>query len=291
MKRLNLLWGGPITFNALQDRELVEKLGASGCRCLYTGLETFNPEALAHMNKKHNVIDKVREVIDHCVENGILVDTGLLLNPATDTPDYIRRIPELLEKSGVYVPTFVAFESPIPGTPLFRRMAAEKETPFLPNALLRDFTGYTLVTRTERSTIDEFIDAYRWLCSEVGSRGARMRKLAHDLPSLLLHGRFGTAASDIFDHWIDVPDFRPDADRTLLAGTDRTPPEEGRVPFEASDFESDEERALICDPWRVTDDNGRVLEPWLGSQPVFGAGGRVRASAAEIAAKGLAIAQ
>lgn len=282
MKRLNLLWGGPITFNALQDRDLVERMGASGCRTLYTGLETFNPEALAHMNKRHNVLDQVRDVVEHCIRSGILVDTGLLLNPAVDTPEYIRRIPELLEKSGVYVPTFVAFESPIPGTPLFRRMAAEAETPFLPNALLRDFTGYTLVTKTERTTIEEFIDGYRWLCSEVGSRRARLRKLAHDLPRLIASGRFGTAAADIFDHWIDVPDIRPDTDRTLLAGTDRVPPEESRIPFERSDFESDEERALICDPWRVTGADGRVLEPWFGSVPVFGAGGKVRVRAADI---------
>lgn len=277
LKPLGIYWGGPITFNALQDEALVQRMSAAGCLSLYTGLETFNPEALAHMNKRQNVIGDVRRVVDHCLSAGMFIDTGLLLNPVMDTPDYIRRIPELLVESGIHVPTFVAFESPIPGTPHFRRLAAEREPAMLPNALLRDFTGYTLVTRPKRATLEEFTDSYRWVCDTVNSRRARLRKLMHDVPKLLRGGHFASVAADIFDHWIDVPDFRPDASRTLLAGTDSPPPEQERIPFETSDFADDEERARICDPWRVTDDIGAVLPEWLDNTTVFGSGGRVRA--------------
>ena len=73
------------------------------------------------MNKSHNVIGDVRKVVADCRKLGILIDAGLLLNPVIDMPEYIRRIPDLLAESGLYVPTFVAFESSIPGTPNFRR--------------------------------------------------------------------------------------------------------------------------------------------------------------------------
>ncbi len=283
MMPLGMYWGGPITFNALQDVALVEKLGKAGCLSLYTGLETFNPESLAHMHKRQNVLSDVRGVVERCRNNGILVDTGLLINPVTDTPEYVRRIPELLAASGIHVPTFVAFESPIPGTPNFRRLAAEPEPALLPNALLRDFTGYTLVTRPHRTSIDELIEAYRWVCGEVGSRRARLRKLAYDVPRLLRRGHWPTALTDIVDHWIDVPDLRPDATRTLLAGTDTPPPEEKRIPFTSSDFDSEDERIAVCEPWRVTDERGHVFEHWLGNTTVFGPGGRVRATVEGIA--------
>ena len=285
LKPLGIYWGGPITFNALQDEALVRRMRDAGCLSLYTGLETFNPEAMAHMNKRQNVIGDVRRVVDHCLEAGMFVDTGMLLNPVMDTPDYIRRIPELLIESGIHVPTFVAFESPIPGTPHFRRLAAEEEPAMLPNALLRDFTGYTLVTRPRRATLEEFTDGYRWLCAAVGSRKARFNKLRHDLPKLLAGGNIAAACTDFFDHWLDVPDFRPDADRTLLAGTDTPPPEDLRIPFDASDFADEQERARICEPWRVTDEKGLALPAWLGNSPVFGGGGKVRATVDNIIAR------
>ncbi len=284
LKPLGVIWGGPITFNAIQDEELVRRMADAGCVSLYTGLETFNPEALAHMNKRQNVIGEVRTVVNHCLRAGLFVDTGLLLNPVVDTPDYIRRIPEYLIESGIHVPTFVAFESPIPGTPHFKRLAAEPEPALLPNALLRDFTGYTLVTRPRRASLEEFVDGYRWLCDAVGSRRARFRKLAHDVPQLLRRGHVLAAATDFFDHWLDVPDFRPDASRSLLAGTDTAPPEDARIPFERSDFASEGERERICAPWRVTDATGAVLPQWLGNSPVFGAGGKVRARVSAITA-------
>jgi hypothetical protein len=282
LKPLGLYWGGPITFDALQDEALMQRCADSGCLSLYAGLETFNPEALADMNKSHNVIGEVRKVVDHCNRLGIMVDAGLLLNPAIDTPDYVARIPRLLAQSGLYIPTFVAFESPIPGTPHFRRLASLPEPALLPNALLRDFTGYTLVTRPQRASVQEFTAAYRALCNELCTRKARFRKLAHDLPRLLARGHVPTAIADFIDHWLDVPDYRPDADRSLVAGTDREPPEQHRIPFESSDFESEAERKFICEPWRVTDAHGRVFPQWLDSRPVFGAGGKVRAVAARI---------
>jgi len=41
-----------------------------------------------------------------------------MVSPLSDSPDDIRAIPENLSRSGLHVPTFVAFESPIPGTPI-----------------------------------------------------------------------------------------------------------------------------------------------------------------------------
>ena len=86
----------------------------------------------------------------------IVLMAGLMLSPTMDDLAYIDSIPERLRDSGLHVPTYVCFETPFPGTPLFERLAARREPAFLPNALLRDFNGYTLVTRPRHTTPEEF---------------------------------------------------------------------------------------------------------------------------------------
>jgi hypothetical protein len=63
--------------------------------------------------------------------------------------------------------------------------------------------------------------------------------------------------------------------RTLLAGTDRAPPE--TVPLNDADFSTEAERDAVMRPWAVTDAAGSVLPHWLGAQPVYAAKGRLAA--------------
>jgi len=55
--------------------------------------------------------------------------------------------------------------------------------------------------------------------------------------------------------------------RSYLPGRDPAPPE--RVPLSESDFTSDEQRAGVLEPWRLTDARGRVLPMWLTAQSAF----------------------
>ena len=80
-----------------------------------------------------------------------------------DTLDYMRQLPRYLRESGLYMPHFLSFEAPFPGTPKFIRLAASPEAPFLPDALLRDFDAYTLVVRPHEGTAEEYAHTYREL--------------------------------------------------------------------------------------------------------------------------------
>jgi hypothetical protein len=240
-------------------------LARAGCRTLFVGLESFNPTAIADMNKHQNAIPKIRAALEHCRDNGILVMAGLMVSPLVDDLAYIGRIPGYLRRSGLHVPTFICFECPIPGTPHFQRLARLQAGPFLPNALLRDFTGYTLVLKPAHAAVAEYIAAYRKVIADVYSWRNRIRKLADDLPRFLKRGRWLPALFDLAD--VCATDPTPAASRTLVAGTDTEPQE--RVPFDESDFSSDVERARILSPWVVTDGDGRVLDRWLESPPVY----------------------
>src|SRR5690606_1819894 len=156
---------------------------------------------------------------------------GLMLSPLVDDLDYIRKIPDYLASSGLHMPTFICFESPIPGTPHVERLARQEGTPFLPNALLRDFTGYTLVLEPACTSAPALIAAYREVIDTVYGWRNRARKLADDLPRFLRRGRWFPAAIDLAD--VCAADPVPARGRSLLAGSDTAPPES--VPFEPAD--------------------------------------------------------
>lgn len=265
MTPLNVQWYGAATFNVVANRELVSMLARSGCRALFVGLESFNPTTLDAMHKHQNVLHKIKATIDMCRDHGILIVSGLMVSPQTDDVAYIRRIPEYLAECGLHVPTFICFESPIPGTPHFLRLAKEAQSPFLPNALLRDFSGYTLVVQPGLNSQAEFLDAYRQTVSEVYSLRNKARKLADDLPRFIKRGVWLPALIDGLDVCATNP--VPALNRSLVAGTDAPPPEQ--VPLTQGDFESEEHMRQILTPWQVTDRDGRVLQTWLHPNKVF----------------------
>jgi hypothetical protein len=266
---LDVHWASSITFNVLRDEAMLDRLSASGCRLVYVGLESFNPAALADMQKRQNVVGDVRRVVDACRSRGILLTAGLMLDPRIDSVEYIERIPEHLATSGLHVPTYIAFETPIPGTPHFRRLAGGKRA-LLPNALLRDFTGYTLVTEPRHATPEEFVAAYRRAHGRAFSIVTRARKLVDDLTRFLPRGHVVPAIADLGQVLGFSPALAPD--RTPIAGFDKTPPE--TVPLTDADFASEAERAAIMAPWPVTDGEARVLSHWLDARPVFVPTGR-----------------
>lgn len=265
----NLYWGVCIGFNMLRDEDMLARLARAGCRCLFVGFESFNPATLDDLGKRQNSATEVRAAIARCHRHGILVMAGLMLSPTTDDVRYIDSIPERLRDCGLHVPTYVAFETPFPGTPHFKRLAAEQEPAFLPNALLRDFNGYTLVTRPRHATAEEFVAAYKRVVRRVFAPGARLRKLALDAAAFLRRGHLIPLVYDAIELASECPDLPPA--RNFLAGLDVVPPEyDGRIPLAPGDFASPYQRASVLEATPVTDADGRVLPMWLEAQPVYG---------------------
>jgi hypothetical protein len=278
---MKIRWGSAATFNVISDPEMVKKLSRSGCRFLFVGLESLNPATIADMHKHQNAIENTKAVLAQCRDNGILILSGLLLSSSTDSRSYIETIPRRLRECGLQVPSFICFECPIPGTPYFNRLAAPERPAFMPNTLLRDYTGYTLVVRPEHESVDDFIEAYKWVLDATFTTAAKLRKLAGDLPRLLIRGYWESAITDLI-HQLGVVYKPPHPDRTYLPETDVVPPEMSSVPLCDDDFESDEEYRSIMEPWQVTDSEGRVLPQWLGSTRVYSGKGQVSMGARQL---------
>lgn len=265
LKPLDVRWGACLTFNVIANRELLKLMYDCGCRSVFVGLETFNPATLADINKPQNNIGKIAEAIAQARDEGILVIAGLIVSPLHDDEDYIRSLPEHLRASGLHVPSFVSFETPIPGTPFFDRMAASATPMFLPNANLYDFSAYTLVLQPQKTTLNGFLRAYTETMERIYAPLNRLRKLADDMPRLLRKGSWTGAGLDVGDMW--ATRFDPVRGRTFTASTDTLPPE--TIPFAKGDFDSELQHLDICSPTLVTDENGHLLPRWREHQTVF----------------------
>jgi hypothetical protein len=188
-----------------------------------------------------------------------------MLSPTADDQAYLDAIPAFLEHSELRVPAFISLETPFPGTPYFERLASMPNA-LLPNALLRDFSGYTLVVKPQKLPGNALLDGYRQLIDRVYAWPARLKKVATDAPRLLASGGWDAALLGGITTLGD--NYRADPGRTYIGGTDRAPPE--RVPFSDGDFASQHQRAALLEPWAVTDHRGVVLPQWLSSGPVYG---------------------
>lgn len=265
-ERLGLEWASSVTFNVLTNRTLLQRMFDSGCRALYVGLETFNEAALDDFHKPQNNVSKIRRALDDARDVGILVTAGMILSPQHDDVGYIRSLPRRLRESGLHVPTFVAFETPFPGTPYFHRLAradAQRDPGngsgmFLPDALLRDFTSYTLVVKPSLASPQEYVDAYQQTLDEIYAPSRRLAKLAHDLPTLIRRRGYTSAMLDIGDMMMAGLPRAPG--RTYLAGTDVAPPEQ--VPLTDADFDGEAQALALRTPTAVTDAAGRLLPQW-----------------------------
>lgn len=144
----------------------------------------------------------------------------------------------------------------------------------MPNALLRDFTGYTLVVKPKRESVEDFIEGYRAVLNATFTTAAKLRKLADDLPRFIKGGYWESIIMDLIQQFSVV--YRPPhPDRTYLPISDVVPPEMTSVPLTDADFDSDGERNSILEPLEITDSEGYVLPQWQQSTRVYASKGAI----------------
>ncbi len=144
---LKKTWGCALTFNILKDESLVKLMAQAGCRYIYTGLESLNPDSIKAMNKGQNKLSEVDAVIRRVFSHGIILSFGLIVGSDGDTNEYLEKMPQYLADLSYFSITFLGIVCPYPETPFFREVHAEGR--LLPGTISRDYDGYTLCHRPE----------------------------------------------------------------------------------------------------------------------------------------------
>lgn len=218
---LRKAWGCAVTFNVLEDRELVRLMARAGCRYAYTGLESLNPDSLGSMDKKQNRLKHTARVIEDTFRAGIVLSFGLIVGADGDTSEYLERVPEYLHDLRFHSVTYLGIVCPYPETPFFQKLVAEGR--LLPGVVSRDLDGYTLCHRPSTIAPDELVEHYKRLSRTLArpmnvARHTLQRFFASDAPrykSMLL-----VTAREVAS--VTHPIANPD--RTFLAGHDPIEP-------------------------------------------------------------------
>lgn len=132
--------------------ESARLMGRAGCRYIYIGLESLAQDSLVASNKRHNRVREYRERIGLLHANGIVVMSIFLLGLDGDTPEYLRRLPDLVDDIGVDIPVY-SLPVPIEGTPF--RAQLEAAGRLLPGDLLDASDSAQLVFRPRHISPDD----------------------------------------------------------------------------------------------------------------------------------------
>ena len=76
----------------------IEKAARAGCRYVFIGLESINPENLVHMKKNQNRITEYRKMFQAWKEAGIVTYAGFIMGLPGDTPETIQRDIEIVQE-------------------------------------------------------------------------------------------------------------------------------------------------------------------------------------------------
>ena len=86
-------WTAQVRTNVTQKPEFVKKMQQAGCKVVYVGFESINPQTLKDMNKRQTVED-IKRSIKVFRENNIMVHGMFILGSDADTKDMFRTTAE-----------------------------------------------------------------------------------------------------------------------------------------------------------------------------------------------------
>lgn len=139
-------WGALVTNNFFEQEQNLVGAHRAGCRALFSGVESFDLEALRRFRKHQNTRVPQVEMIRRCLHAGIAFLYGIVLDFSTRTLAEIHREMEfIVGNSEIPLPNYFTPVIPLLGTPCFHECVREDR--LLAHAKLRDFTTTTLVSR------------------------------------------------------------------------------------------------------------------------------------------------
>jgi radical SAM superfamily enzyme YgiQ (UPF0313 family) len=116
-------WTAQVRTNVTHKPEFVAKMKKAGCKVVYVGFESINPQTLKDMNKAQTVED-IRRSIKVFHDNTIQVHGMFILGNDADTKEMFQTTARFSKETAL---DFVQYSvlTPLPGTEVFDKLALE----------------------------------------------------------------------------------------------------------------------------------------------------------------------
>jgi radical SAM superfamily enzyme YgiQ (UPF0313 family) len=167
-------WTSQTTMASALDDEFLELAARSGCKAFFIGLESVNQSSLAGVTKGHNRVSEYKRLLRRSHEHGIAVQAGIMFGFDHDDKDVFARTVDTMGEIGLDNAT-ISLAVPYPGTPLYKRLAAEDR---LIDHDWRHYNGKThVVYLPARMTPEQLLAGYEWAKTHFYSLGHIARRM------------------------------------------------------------------------------------------------------------------
>lgn len=119
-----LPWSTQIRADVTKNAPILSKMRKAGCRTVFIGFESINPESLVEIEKNQSV-DDIRNSIKVFKKADLMVHGMFMLGNDSDSKGIFRETSDFCIKSGISSVQYMIL-TPLPGTTLYRKLKQEK---------------------------------------------------------------------------------------------------------------------------------------------------------------------
>ena len=169
-RRISKHWAAMTSIDVAGRPDVLQAAHRSGCRALFVGVESVLPNAVRKIGKTPNIKagpEGVRRAIRAIHDSGIAVAAGIMFGHDEDERNVFEETVRFIKSAGIDI-LDMSILTPLPGTPLFKRLRTENR--LLYDAFPEDWARYDLnqpVHRLKRLSARELEDGVRYVAAEV----------------------------------------------------------------------------------------------------------------------------
>jgi len=167
-------WCALVSSEFLHDAENLRRAHETGCLSLFTGVESFDRDALADFQKYQNMRRSQPDTIRRCLEAHITFYYGMVYDIASRRiADLKREIEFMVSNSYMTLPSYISLAIPILKTPFFYE-CLDKGL-LLPDVKIRDLDSTAITLKP----LDPMPEVLRFVRDIQGLIGFRRKVLKH----------------------------------------------------------------------------------------------------------------
>jgi len=167
---LKIIWAGQASLDVVDMPGMLPLMRKSGCRALFIGFESSNPDSLKEAKKKWLHPDQFRSKVKMLHDHGIMVEGAFIVGFDSDEHTVFEETVEFADRIGVDAAQF-SILTPFPGTDHYQKLESEGRI------FDRDWSKYgvdEVVYQPKRMSPERLQEGYHWAWREFYSR----RKIA-----------------------------------------------------------------------------------------------------------------